>query len=766
MRLLRGPLFLILLAWTLSAAPLDLRKGAFDAVASGSAAAPAIVGRETPLLELKAVFSGAKASRACWDLPLRHDLSRCAGLRLRFRCLNADLASELLVHVNVEGGWYSASVAPSSPGSWEEVTIPKSALMPEQEACSSWRNARRLRFTAWPGAAGTFRWQFAAIDFIDANVPLAMLRAGTAEAPAEARRAAALYLRHLGNALAAGGIYPAVVEEDDCLLETLRGYSCLLAVSAETLQPHAQSVVAGYLRGGGRLGAFYLLPPPLAEAAGFPQGKFRKSDFGGLQTTGGAAFGQRSSACIGVDAAALPKGCKVRGYWNDASGRKSAVPAILSSPKGFWMTHVYLNQDPARAIPVLAAFAEEFCPNLRQNAANELLRHARFTLANAPRSASHAASQAALKKAGDRAVQHDYPGLLAAIRQFHSLLADEAIGGAAAAALPAPVWRAAWLNNPQGLPGLTWEQTAARMAAAQLNCALPCVLTPYGAAYASRFVPRAAGLAANEDALAACLASARRRQMSVHPWMKVLSVADAPAATRKSLEEAGRLQCKRNGQTVPWLCPSNPANRRLLKNLVAEICTKYAVDGIHLDMLRYAGSEYCYCENCRHAFEKSRGGAPLDRWPDCLVENAALRNAWDVFRRAQITSLADELSKAARQSRYGLQVSAAVYPDPANARSAVGQEWPAWLQNGTVDFVCPMCYRPTAALFKGDLERLQTQLGGRNAAAGKVRPGIGMAGFALDKAEVNRQILTLRNAGLDGYALFEFNHTAAAELTK
>jgi uncharacterized lipoprotein YddW (UPF0748 family) len=197
-----------------------------------------------------------------------------------------------------------------------------------------------------------------------------------------------------------------------------------------------------------------------------------------------------------------------------------------------------------------------------------------------------------------------------------------------------------------------------------------------------------------------------------------------------------------------------------------ELCTKYAIDGIHLDMLRYAGSEYCYCENCRHAFEKSRGGAPLAAWPDCLTDNAALRNAWATFRRAQITSLVDELSKAARQARYGLQVSAAVYPDPANARNAVGQEWPAWLQNGTVDFVCPMSYRPTAALFKGDIERIRDQLGGRNAASGKVRPGIGMTGCALDKAEVNRQILTLRHAGLDGYALFEFNHTTAAELTK
>jgi len=760
---------MILLSLSLggSAASLEMVRSKSEAVHSGSAAAAVLSNASPAIMELRAEFASSSSSRATWDIPLREDLSRCAALRLRFRCTGAEAASELMLHLHLGGGWYSTAVSPASPGLWEEVVISKSALMPEQGVCCSWRKCDKLRLTVWPGAAGSFRWQFAAIDFLEANTSLAILRGGMPEASAESRKSSALYARHLGNALVSGGVLPAVVDESDASLEVLRNYKCVLLPSAEALMPHTQKALAEYLKQGGRCGAFYTLPTSLGTAMAMPGGKFHKESFGGLTTTGGGSFAQRSTVCIAVDSSKLPAGCKVRAWWNDTAGRRSACPAIISSGRGFWMTHVYLNQEPARAVPVLMAFIEEWCAGARQKGAEELLRRARFALANAGKG-THVSSKGALSKVESRIAQKDYPGTLAAYRSFQSSLADEALGGIASGDLPETAWRAAWLNSPAGLAGSTWEQTAAKAAAARLNVLLPCFLTPYSAAYPSRYLPRAGGgaAAANGDVVSACLAAAARRRIAVHPWVKVLSVAEAPLETRKSLEAAGRLQCKRNGQSIPWLCPTNQANRELLKKILTEMVTKYHFAGVHLDMIRYSGSEYCYCAHCRKAFEASRGGKALKNWPECIAESAALQAAWAQFRRNQITGLLKELAAAIRGADRTVQLSAAVYPDAANARNAVGQDWVSWVHDGTCDFVCPMSYRATAALFQGDVSRAMDSLGGVGASRGHLRPGIGLSSCALERDQVERQILTVRKAGLDGYAIFEFSPTAAAMLAK
>ncbi|HOG52096.1 MAG TPA: hypothetical protein PKY10_16025, partial [Lentisphaeria bacterium] len=99
----------------------------------------------------------------------------------------------------------------------------------------------------------------------------------------------------------------------------------------------------------------------------------------------------------------------------------------------------------------------------------------------------------------------------------------------------------------------------------------------------------------------------------------------------------------------------------------------------------------------------------------------------------------------------GLAVSAAVYHDWQSARTGVGQDWAPWCRNGIIDFVCPMNYRPSSALFAGDLQRQRQQLGSVN----RLVPGIGVSSQRLSAEELARQIAVARQAQVPGFMLFE-----------
>ena len=754
-------LCLVAASCLLSAAALPLAAIARNAIPSGAARPPR---QYESFVSFDAAFAADGASRACWDIPLRHDLSRIAAIRLRLRCRNASVTSQLTLHIFTGNGWYSATVTPRTDGLWEELVIPKSAFQPEESAGRSWSRCTRLRLNAWRGAAGDFQWQLAHLEFLAGTASLAMLRGGLAATPS---RPALQYAKLLGDGLAAGGVYPAVIDEPDATIATLRNYPCILVPAPEACTPQTISQLTAYLQGGGRLMLFHALPPLLAQAMRLPSGKFRRAaelprPLAAIRTPFGTTFRQNSSGFMAVQATES-ESLRIRARWLDTTGAATAWPAILQSPGGLWMTHVYLNQDPAHAIPLLLALLESYAPGLRRAAAAELLATSRFALANAGADATHPKARKALQTAEARAAAQDYPALFQAVRAFQSALADEVLTSPVAPAglaFPPRELRGAWMRAATGLPGHTWGQTMRLFAGAHFNALFPHVLSPHAVAWATdlrgvgRFTP------ASTDPVAECLAAAANHGVQVHAWCHVLSLADAPEAIRRDAAANGLLQRRMNGTAVPWLCPSRRENRDRLRAIVTEMLQRYRFHGIHFDMLRFEGSGTCYCDYCRNTFAKTLDH-PLRDWPECTLDASRDKAAWLAFRKNQIRRLLEELAATARSIRPGIRVSAAVYPELANARDAVGQEWTAWLQRNAIDFVCPMDYRPAVALFQGDLARQKTLLGPR---ANRLFPGIGATTSALDAAELRRQIQAVRNAGLDGFLIFEYTPAVATDL--
>jgi len=209
------------------------------------------------------------------------------------------------------------------------------------------------------------------------------------------------------------------------------------------------------------------------------------------------------------------------------------------------------------------------------------------------------------------------------------------------------------------------------------------------------------------DPLGSALSEARKRNIEFHLWMWTFNVgnvkhnpiigkeADFPGPVLSSHDYAWALASS-NGSFVPprqfefWLDPSNPECRQYIKNFALEMVTKYKVDGLQLDYIRYPfnnkGSEMGFNWLGRQKFERETGMS-LDRLDDDT------RQLWVAWKVAQVSSFVKDISETLRSASPGLRISAAVYAMPRRMRTnAIQQEWETWVANGWVDTLNPMTY--------------------------------------------------------------------------
>jgi hypothetical protein len=99
--------------------------------------------------------------------------------------------------------------------------------------------------------------------------------------------------------------------------------------------------------------------------------------------------------------------------------------------------------------------------------------------------------------------------------------------------------------------------------------------------------------------------------------------------------------------------------RTELRRFVLELASRYPIDGVHLDYIRYPTG-----------------------WAPPGGERA-------------VTRLVELLRYDLRTVRSSALLSAAVMPRPAEALRSFAQHWEAWLAGGLVDEVVPMVYRDT-----------------------------------------------------------------------
>ncbi|HVR69357.1 MAG TPA: family 10 glycosylhydrolase, partial [Vicinamibacteria bacterium] len=271
--------------------------------------------------------------------------------------------------------------------------------------------------------------------------------------------------------------------------------------------------------------------------------------------------------------------------------------------------------------------------------------------------------------------------------------------------------------------------------------------------YPSALSPRSAllqGQPAAFDPLARVLWRARARGLAVHAWVNVLLCAphDQPLPPGHVLRRhpGAAMLARSSGPTDAeglYLSPSAPGVPEHLEAVVRELVRAYAVDGLHLDYIRYPGPDYDHSPAALDGLARHQRLAGEPPSPPSLAPQA-----WADYRRSTLTALAGRLARAARQERPGITVSAAVVPDEALAVRHKYQDWPAWTLEGILDAVSPMAYSADARVFRRQLDAVVARARGRRA----VWAGIGA--YRLSLAGMAGHVREARAAGASGVILF------------
>jgi uncharacterized lipoprotein YddW (UPF0748 family) len=269
----------------------------------------------------------------------------------------------------------------------------------------------------------------------------------------------------------------------------------------------------------------------------------------------------------------------------------------------------------------------------------------------------------------------------------------------------------------------------------------------------------------NLVASAAELPAGRGHIVYRHPeWLmvpKALAVELARAGSR-SPEFLGRLaRWTRAADDVEGLF-SSPAIPEAAAHVVAvidDLVARYAVDGVHLDYLRYPGPEFDYnlgvLREFRADLEPRLPEAERRRFDsrsvgDLIALTDLYPERWAGFRRSRLNSLVIRIRTAVKQRRPGVLLSAAVFPDASEAAARRFQDWRFWVENRWLDVVCPMAYTQDAGVFDAQIASAR-----RVAGPGPVWAGIGA--YRLTAARTVENIETARRLGASGVILFSYD---------
>jgi len=300
--------------------------------------------------------------------------------------------------------------------------------------------------------------------------------------------------------------------------------------------------------------------------------------------------------------------------------------------------------------------------------------------------------------------------------------------------------------------------------------------------YNSNYMPRSEKLSDDItfDPLAELIKEAHKYNLQVHAWLNVYYIWSAPSPPISpehtihkhpnwiTTDEKGRLLNNYTREELDqariegfYLSPANLEVQNHLINIVREIIENYNVDGIHLDYIRYPGSQYGYDIASRTRFMQEYYIDPLDlilkRGKLILqlgeIGYQDLYQCWIKWRAEQITLLVRDIYQCIQGIRPEVLLSAAVMPNPEDALRYKMQAWAEWLEEDIMDFIIIMSYtKNTKTAIKQTRIALETA---KNAGDKLLFPGFAIYNQPANKAI--EKIYQARSLGVKGICLFSYN---------
>ena len=550
------------------------------------------------------------------------------------------------------------------------------------------------------------------------------------------------YLKQISRSLDYVGLSHSQIEKD-ALTSTPPDSIDILFVAYDTADdPETVAWLNVFRATGGRLFTFFLLPPEIQHLTGIRQLEFKSPKYRGQFAqirTNDAVPGlppvvhQRSWNVYGAEPAT--DSVVVAAHWHNLEGQDTRVPAVLVGPAGAHLTHVLLDGDPEESGRLYAALIGHFFPDAWASAVISILQDSDDLPQQAADRARRALARGHYAEALELALRSRQQAITARAKTLPSRRGE---------------FRGVWLADPEGIPGYGWPQTARVVSRGGFNAILVRFLGAAEANYPSAVLPVDGPSMMGKDRLQTAIRACRAQGLELHVWKVCFKLRTADSLFVDDMRNQGRLQAGADGREIAWLCPSHPANRKLELSAAVEVVETYDIDGLHLDYIRFPHENACFDEGCRIRFAEQTGHR-VDDWPHGVIDGpfAQIYSAW---RMEQITSLVRDISTRVRTSRPGTKISAAVFPDWRRIRYTLSQDWVSWIEEGHLDFVLPMNYRPDQSAFDDLVQRQVNWVDGRT----PLYIGIGAWQLCSPKDLLN-QIASTRRTGADGFALFQLD---------
>lgn len=742
------------------------------------------VSGDRKVLKIPCRFKATKTDRAMVERKVNLDLSRSQGLQFKFFCGDPSPISKFNFYLRSGRGWYAASFATDDTGGWNTILIDKGTMQKEGKP-GGWDKIDAVRIAAWKGGDSNTEFFIADLGVWGEDAPILVVRGDwyVRKCPEESQSVTARMVTMTQNLRAIGAAYN-VCSDLELGPELLKGRRLVVLPHNSEMPEGAVNALKTFLRSGGKLLSFYVLPEELRSLAGIKQGGPVRQEYTGWF----ASIRQSGRVLPGLPEAVDQRSWnifqthpvegrgRVAAFWFSDKGDNTGEPAIVVSDNCIHMTHVLLSDDPAGKKSLVMAMTGRFVPELWRRAARSAIDQVGVIGPYRGKSdfvravGAERKAAAGVKDALDRAVEltdraEGQYGLSRFVEALQTAEEAQRLVTRAYCLVQSPrnnERRLAWCHSPFGITGMDWDRAVGILADNGFTDLVANMCWAGNAYYESNVLPVSPEAVARGDQVKQCLAACRKHGIRLHVWRICWNMGwTAPKDFLARMKRDARTQVNYDGSPKDnWLCPSNPENQKLEIAAMAEIARNYEVDGVHFDYIRYHNSTCCFCQGCRERFERA-AGVKVRKWPSGVKSDPALWKKWLEFRRQNINAVVAAASANARAARPGISVSAAVFSNWPTDRDDIGQDWKLWCDSRYVDFICPMDYSTNNRDF-------QTMVENQVGWAGKIPcyPGIGLSTWppADRMARLVDQVNITRKLGTGGFTIFNYNRSEAEEV--
>lgn len=271
------------------------------------------------------------------------------------------------------------------------------------------------------------------------------------------------------------------------------------------------------------------------------------------------------------------------------------------------------------------------------------------------------------------------------------------------------------------------------------------------------------------DPLSVWLKEAHKRNIKVHVWFETFYAGNAninnnPQSMLAINPEWGNKMGKDKDSLLPsrspsehngyFLDPANPLVQDFIMKLITEVSTKYDIDGINLDYIRYPqtvsiteNNSWGYTGYARREFKALYGVDPAD-----IKVSDPLWLTWCNYRRGKITQMVKKIGTYGKQ--HNIYVSAVIFPDRLTAMNTKLQDWKTWSDNNYINAFTPLFLTCDSKMANSMMkEVLQAMSKKTDLYAGLFVTFMGGA-----EEDLIRQIHEARKVDTKGVIIFDYAH--------